>query len=307
MHSERNAPGRRGLDRRAARIGLAALVALAAASAPGAARGDDFPTEITGKAALAHPAGKAVVEAAKLLRAGKLAEVKQSSVKEVREEWAALSAAERKEESERARERAPDPATFEADIARVGILLLYGETATLRVPTADGADVTAMAFVSLEAGKWKVTGGPMAFEPAPAETAPPVQGAAILDARDRKARGRVRQAARGGEDRSRHRAPVGSGAGEAGRRAGRRAPGERRVPTSHHSAGDGLRRPDPQRWRSPVLRREGGPERRHERQDRQRRRQHELHLDHHRSAVRARERRLADRRLRPSWVPEPRC
>jgi hypothetical protein len=165
----------------AARVGLAALFAFAATVAPGAARGDDFPTEITGQAALAHPAGKAVVEAARLLRAGKLAEVKQKSVKEVRDEWTALSAAERKEESERARERAPDPATFEADIARVGILLLYGETATLRVPTEDGADVTAMAFLSLEAGKWKVTGGPMAFEPAPAETAPPVEGAAILE------------------------------------------------------------------------------------------------------------------------------
>ncbi len=181
MHSERNAPGRRGPHRRTARIGLAALVALAAAIAPGAAHGDDFPTEITGQAALAHPAGKAVVEAAKLLRAGKLAAVKQSSVKEVRDEWTALSPAERKEESDRARERAPDPAAFEADVARVGILTVYGETATLRVPTADGADVTAMAFISLEAGKWKVTGGPMAFEPAPVETAPPIEGAAILE------------------------------------------------------------------------------------------------------------------------------
>lgn len=181
MQIRRITPGERGTHRGAARAGLVALVALAAVLAPGAARGDDFPTEISGKAALAHPAGKAVVEAAKLLRAGKLAEVRQASVQEVRDEWAALSAAERKEETERARERAPDPATFEADIARTGVLTLYGETATLRLPTPDGADVTAMAFISLEAGKWKVTGGPMTFEPAPAETAPPLEGAAILE------------------------------------------------------------------------------------------------------------------------------
>lgn len=180
MDHEQSASGWRGIRRRAARVGLAALVGLAAVMAPGAVRGDDFPTEITGKAALAHPAARAAIEAAKLLRAGKLAEVKQASVKEVRDEWAALSPAERKEESERARERAPDPATYEADIARSGVLTLYGETATLRLSTPDGSDVTAMAFVSLEAGKWKVTGGPMTFEPAPVETAPPIEGAAIL-------------------------------------------------------------------------------------------------------------------------------
>ncbi len=162
--------------RAAVTFGCLALLGAGAATAT-----EDFPKTLTGREAAAHPVSKAVVEAAKLLRAGKLAEVKQSSVKEVRDEWTALSAAERKEEAERARERAPDPATFEADIERVGVLTLYGETATLRLPTPDGADVTAMAFVSLEAGKWKVTGGPMTFEPEPAETAPPIEGAAILE------------------------------------------------------------------------------------------------------------------------------
>ena len=180
MHTERINLSSRGTHRGALRVGLAALVALAAAIAPGALRSDDFPTEISGKAVLTHPAARAVVEAAKLLHAGKLAEVRQASVKEVRDEWTALSAAERKEEAERARERAPDPATFAADVARLGVLTLYGETATLRLPTPDGADVMAMAFVALEGGKWKVTGGPMTFEPAPVETALPIQGAAIL-------------------------------------------------------------------------------------------------------------------------------
>lgn len=180
MNPRRSSSSGRWTGRGAAWVGLAALVALSAAMAPGSARADDLPSEITGKAALAHPAARAVVEAAKLLRAGKLAEVKQASVKDVRDEWTALSAAERKQEAERARERAPDPATFEAEIARVGVLTLFGETATLRLPTPDGADVAVMAFVSLEGGKWKVTGGPMTFAPEPAETAPPLEGAAIL-------------------------------------------------------------------------------------------------------------------------------
>lgn len=181
MHAKRSALGRAGAHPAVTRAGALALIALATMVAPGAARGDDFPKEISGKAALAHPAGKAVVEAARLLHAGRLDEVKQRSVKEVRDEWAVLSAAERKEEAERARERAPDPATFEAEVARSGVLTLYGETATLRLPTPDGADVTAMAFLALEGGKWKVTGGPMTFEPAPVETAPPLEGAAILE------------------------------------------------------------------------------------------------------------------------------
>lgn len=156
----------------------AALLALAALSA--GARAQEGPTELRGKAALAHPAAKAVLSAAERLAEGQLDEVKRQSVKDVRDEWAALPAAEQQEEAAAARERAPDPRTFAAEIERDGVLTLYGETGTLRVESSDG-EVRAMAFFSLEAGKWKVTGGPMTFAPEPVETAPPLEGAAILD------------------------------------------------------------------------------------------------------------------------------
>ncbi|MCB1051628.1 MAG: hypothetical protein KDC71_13605 [Acidobacteria bacterium] len=143
------------------------------------AAGDD-PQTLTGKAILAHPAGQAIVAAGKLIYEGKLAQVRQTSTQDVREEWAQLSKQEQASESERLQGRAPDPKTFEADIIASGILTFYGESASLRIP--DGEDGTkAMAFVSLEDGKWKVTGGPMTFEPEPKETAPPIEGAAILD------------------------------------------------------------------------------------------------------------------------------
>ncbi len=157
-----------------------AVASMLAFAMVGGAQSEGLPTTLTGRDALTHPAGKAVVEAAKLLEAGKLAEVKRRSVKEVRDEWAALPAAEQREEIARARERAPDPGAFEADIARIGELTIYGDSASLRIPTPDGG-VAAMAFVSLEGGQWKVTGGPMTFEPEPAETAPPIAGAAILE------------------------------------------------------------------------------------------------------------------------------
>lgn len=176
---------RRGIDegcdaRFRPRLARGAAAALALAALATGARAQDGPSELRGKAALAHPAAKAVLAAAERLAAGQLDEVRRQSVKEVREEWAALPPAERQEESARARERAPDPRTFAGEIEREGILTLYGETGTLRVESPDG-EVRAMAFFSLEAGEWKVTGGPMAFEPEPVETAPPLSGASILD------------------------------------------------------------------------------------------------------------------------------
>jgi hypothetical protein len=76
---------------------------------------------IEGQAVLAHPAGKAVVEAGKLLRAGKLAEVKKTSVKEAREEWAQLSAEDQRAEAAEAAASAPEQKTLEAEIARSGL------------------------------------------------------------------------------------------------------------------------------------------------------------------------------------------
>ncbi len=165
------------LATRALRLTLAGLV-LAAASA---ARADDGPTEVKGRAALAHPAGRAFVEAAKLMRAGKLATVKQSSVKEVRDEWAATSSADQRELTASARERAPEPATLEAEIARAGVLTNYGESISLFVESADH-NTTIVGYASLEGGRWKVTAGPFATDTTPVvETAPALEGGAILD------------------------------------------------------------------------------------------------------------------------------
>ncbi len=138
--------------------------------------------EVTeGKAILAHPAGKAVLEAGKLLKAGKLAEVKKASAKGVRDEWAATAAADQKAESEEAMKGAPELKVLEAEIARAGSLIDYGDSAMLRAEAADGNSMI-MAFVTLEGGKWKVTAGPKTIDTTPVvETAPPIDGAAILD------------------------------------------------------------------------------------------------------------------------------
>ncbi len=138
--------------------------------------------EVTeGKAILAHPAGKAIVAAGRLLKAGKLAEVKKASAKEARDEWAATPAADQRAASDEAAKSAPEAKVLEAEIARAGNLINYGDSAMLRVEAADGNSMI-MAFVSLEDGKWKVTAGPKTIDTTPVvETAPPVTGAAILD------------------------------------------------------------------------------------------------------------------------------
>ena len=170
-------------DRTATRRNLPLLATLALI---GAALGLGAPSlsaqeVIEGKAILAHPAGKAVVEAGKLLKAGKLAEVKKASAKEVREEWTAMSAADQRAEAEAAAKSAPDAQTLAAEITRGGSLINYGDSAMLRTEAADG-NSSIMAFVSLEGGKWLVTAGPKTIDTTPIEeTAPPIEGAAILD------------------------------------------------------------------------------------------------------------------------------
>ena len=136
---------------------------------------------IEGKAILTHPAGKAVIEASKLLKAGKLGEVKKASVQEAREEWVTLSAEDQRAEAAQAAASAPDPKTLEAEIARSGILTNYGDSAMLRTASADG-NSAIMAFVSLEGGTWRVTAGPKTIDTTPiVETAPALEGQAVLD------------------------------------------------------------------------------------------------------------------------------
>ena len=162
-------------------LALGALAAaLLAALSPAVVLGESAPLTLTGKAILEHPAGKAIVAAGRLLKAGKAAEVRKSAAKEVREEWAAMSAAEKKEETERLQGRTPDPAAFEADIVRIGEMIVDGESARLMIPTPSG-DYSAMGFAELEDGKWRVSRGPMTLQVPEPETAPAIRGAAILD------------------------------------------------------------------------------------------------------------------------------
>lgn len=146
--------------------------------APATAQGE--PVTLTGKAILEHPAGKAMIAAGRLLKAGRAAESRKVAAKEIREEWAAMSAAEQKEEAARLQERAPDPAGFEADIARVGEMVVDGDHARIMIQTASG-DPSAMAFAALEGGKWRADRGPMTLQVPEPETAPAIRGAAILD------------------------------------------------------------------------------------------------------------------------------
>ncbi len=163
-----------------ARIGLALLAAVVALAAT-SVQAQEGPTEVTGKAILAHPAGQALLEAAKLLKAGKLSEVKKMSAKDVREEWAAMSAADQRDEAQSAVKRAPDPAVFVAEVARGGVLTNYGDSAKLFVSSADG-NSAILAFVSLESGTWKVTAGPFVADTSPVqESAPALVGEAILE------------------------------------------------------------------------------------------------------------------------------
>ncbi len=157
------------------------LAVAALALLPAGALAEELPSEFSGRAILDHAAGKAVVAASRLLKAGKLAQVKQASTREVRGEWLALAAAEREADAATARERAPEPDRLAADIARGGVLTIYGDSAKLHVASADGsADV--LAFVSLEDGQWRVTAGPMTVDTRPVvETAPALRGAEILE------------------------------------------------------------------------------------------------------------------------------
>ncbi len=174
MHCQDRTPARFKLHPIAATALLGAVLGLTAL--PAAAQ-----EVIEGKAILAHPAGKAVVDAGRLLKAGKLAEVKRASVKEAREAWAASSEADQRAEAAEAAASAPDLTTLEAEIARSGILTNYGDSAMLRTAAADG-NSAIMAFLVLEGGKWKVTAGPKTVDTTPVEeTAPPIAGAAVLE------------------------------------------------------------------------------------------------------------------------------
>jgi hypothetical protein len=158
-------------------VGLVfALAGLAAAS-----QAQNDPSSIQGKALANHPAGQAVLAAGRLLAAGKLAQVKNASTAEQKDEWASMTAAEQREEAENAKNRAPDPDRLNAEMTARGELTIYGDFASLEIPSADG-NSTIMAFVGLEGGTWRVTAGPIVVDTSPVvESAPSLRGVEILE------------------------------------------------------------------------------------------------------------------------------
>ncbi len=193
---------------------------------------------------------------------------------------------------------------LEAEIARAGILTNYGDSAMLRTESADG-NSSIIAFVVLDAGKWKVTAGPKTIDTTPVEeTAPPIAGAAILEHEIGQTDPRLRQGDLGREDRRRAGLGERLGARQTGRRVGRESArratptGSRRLPAPAVLA-DQIRSGGKLSFVGEKAYSDRQPERSHP----ERRRQHQLLLELHVGAVRARQRQVAGRRLAAAGLP----
>ena len=138
------------------------------------------PQEVTGDAALKHPAGQLAVKAAELLAAGKTDAVIGLGTKAGQDEWRKTPAEDRKGIAAMQQKRAPAPATFSDAIRKTGVLAINGDFAVLRVDLTKGE--AAIAYFEREAGTWRITNGPMviagAAEPANEER---IEGAALLE------------------------------------------------------------------------------------------------------------------------------
>lgn len=154
------------------------LLVLGIASAPRVAA-DDGPTTLKGEAILGHPAGKLALKSAELLSAGKVEDAIRLRTGAEQADWKKQPEADRRDMTARMKERAPDPKAFAAAIRKGGELTLQPGGGRLMVPM--GAAGSAIAFLEMEGGAWRMTGGPMliAGEPDPAKETR-IQGAEIL-------------------------------------------------------------------------------------------------------------------------------
>ena len=123
-------------------------------------RAQDDPKVIEGEAVLAHPAGKLVVKAAELFRAGKVDEGMALYTASEQADWKKSS--DRAEMSALKKERAPDPKVLAEAMKKGGKLTLYPSEGQIQVPMPDRAMV--IAYLGLEKGAWRLTGGPMLIE-----------------------------------------------------------------------------------------------------------------------------------------------
>jgi hypothetical protein len=159
-------------------VWIAGCLLAAVLAAP--ALGQDSETLLEGREILDHPGGSSILEAAKRIWAGDLDTVKRASTREFREHWASASASDRRDAARSAQSQAPEPESFEQEIARAGEMVVRSDFVGLRVPSEDGL-IEIVAFASLEDDVWRVTAGPTIIDIAPPESGePPLVGAEIL-------------------------------------------------------------------------------------------------------------------------------
>lgn len=121
---------------------------------------------IKGEEALKHPAVQLAVKAAELVKAGKVEEVFALGTKAGQSELKSLSAADRKDFLASIVKKTPDPKAFSDAVRNGGELNVFGNTAILNAPVANGR---VMAYFEREGSAWRLTNGPMVVvdEPAP--------------------------------------------------------------------------------------------------------------------------------------------
>lgn len=137
----------------------AAAVATLLACAGGqfSALSQDEPRVLEGEAAFAHPAAQVVLKAAEHFRAGRIDAGMALYTASEQADW--KKASDKAELSALKKERAPDPRLLGEAIRKVGKLTLYPSEGQLQVPMPDRA--MAIAYLGLEKGSWRLTGGPM--------------------------------------------------------------------------------------------------------------------------------------------------
>lgn len=127
---------------------------------PQAGLAQDDPQVLEGEAAFKHPSTQVVLQAAEHFRAGKIDAGMALYTASEQADWKKSS--EKAELSARRKERAPDPKAFAEGIRKGGTLTLYASEGQLRAPLPDRA--MGIAYIALEKGTWRLTGGPMAIE-----------------------------------------------------------------------------------------------------------------------------------------------
>jgi hypothetical protein len=142
-----------------ARAAIAASVCLLLGN-PRTALGQDEPKVLEDEEAFAHPSTQVVLKAAEHFRAGKIDAGMALYTASEQADWKKSS--EKADLSARRKERAPDPKAFAEGIRKGGTLTLYGAEGQLRAPLPNRA--MGIAYLALENGSWRLTGGPMTIE-----------------------------------------------------------------------------------------------------------------------------------------------